>query len=71
VTWGDQLEALHRASGPSAGWILLADSIAGSLILLSLTGVILWTELNRKRTLGAFIFFVAIVAMIAFAMQSI
>lgn len=65
------LEALHRANGTSVGWILLADSIAGSLVLLSITGVILWTELNRRRTIGATIFFASIVAMIAFAFQSL
>ena len=32
--------------------MLLIDTIAGSLILLSLTGVLLWTELNRRRTIG-------------------
>ncbi|MBN3848342.1 peptidase [Paraburkholderia sp. Ac-20342] len=65
------LEALHRANGASAGWVLLADSIAGSLVLLSLTGVILWTELNRKRTLGACLFFGSIIAMIVFALESV
>ncbi|QGZ66846.1 peptidase [Paraburkholderia acidisoli] len=65
------LEALHRANGTTAGWILLADSIAGSLVLLSITGVILWTELNRRRTIGATIFFASIVAMILFAFQSL
>ncbi|MBN3819623.1 peptidase, partial [Paraburkholderia sp. Se-20369] len=34
------------------GWVLLMDTIAGSLILLSLTGVLLWTELNKRRTVG-------------------
>jgi hypothetical protein len=32
--------------------VLLIDTLAGSLILLSLTGVLLWTELNKRKTLG-------------------
>jgi hypothetical protein len=46
------LNSLHRGVGMSIGWILLMDTIAGSLILLSLTGVLLWTELNKRRTVG-------------------
>jgi hypothetical protein len=43
---------LHKGVGMSVGWVLLVDTIAGSLILLSLTGMLLWTELNRRRTVG-------------------
>jgi uncharacterized protein len=46
------LNNLHRGVGMGIGWVLLMDTIAGSLILLSLTGVLLWTELNRRRTVG-------------------
>ncbi|WP_043284210.1 PepSY-associated TM helix domain-containing protein [Paraburkholderia oxyphila] len=46
------LNNLHRGVGMGIGWVLLMDTIAGSLILLSLTGVLLWTELNRRRTTG-------------------
>jgi uncharacterized protein len=46
------LTNLHRGVGMGIGWVLLMDTIAGSLILLSLTGVLLWTELNRRRTVG-------------------
>jgi hypothetical protein len=35
----------------NAGWILLADSIAGGLMLLSLTGVLLWTKMRGSRLL--------------------
>jgi uncharacterized protein len=65
------LEALHRSQGANVGWILLADSFAGSLFLLSLTGVILWTELNRKRTIGASIFIVSMLTIIVLALDSI
>lgn len=43
---------LHRGVGLSIGWVLLIDTIAGSMILLSLTGVLLWTELNKRRVVG-------------------
>ena len=65
------IETLHKSNGTAIGWILLADSFAGSMILLSLTGVILWTGLNRRRTVGASIFIVSIMAIIAFAAQSV
>lgn len=44
---------LHKGSGAGIAWILLADTLAGSIILLSLTGVALWAMLNRRRMLGA------------------
>jgi hypothetical protein len=36
----------------NVGWILLVDTLAGSIILLSLSGIALWTLTNRKRTVG-------------------
>jgi uncharacterized protein len=44
---------LHKGVGLGVAWVLLADTLAGSIILLSLTGVVLWTQLNRRRVLGA------------------
>lgn len=46
---------LHRGVGMSIGWVLFIDTFAGAMILLSLTGVLLWTELNRRKTIGAVI----------------
>jgi hypothetical protein len=46
------LNNLHRGVGMNLFWVLLMDTIAGSMILLSLTGVLLWTELNKRRTVG-------------------
>lgn len=64
------LENLHRGNGVGMGWVLMADSLAGSLILLSITGVLLWTELNRRKTLGAVIAAVSIGATLVLASQS-
>ncbi|MGF6769531.1 hypothetical protein P3T18_002001 [Paraburkholderia sp. GAS199] len=53
---------LHRGVGLSIGWVLLIDTIAGSMILLSLTGVLLWTELNKRRTVGVVLVGASLVA---------
>lgn len=47
------LTNLHKGVGMSIGWVLFIDSFAGALILLSLTGVLLWTELNKRKAVGA------------------
>jgi hypothetical protein len=44
------LTRLHMSTGVNAFWILLMDTIAGSLILLSITGLLLWTQLHTVRT---------------------
>ena len=46
------LTRLHQAIGVSALWVLFADSIAGSIVLLALSGLILWTRLDRRRLAG-------------------
>lgn len=43
---------LHTATGVNAFWVLLSDTIAGSMILLSLTGLLLWTQLRTVRTMA-------------------
>lgn len=58
------LTNLHKGVGLGIGWVLLIDTLAGSLILLSLTGVLLWTELNKRKTAGAAIVTVSLIAMI-------
>ena len=47
------LNRLHMGSGMGVAWILLADTIAGSLIILALSGVLLWTRLHGPRLLAA------------------
>jgi hypothetical protein len=65
-----RLNNLHKGSGVGIGWVLLADTLAGSIILLSLTGVALWVLLNRRRMLGASIGLVSLVVLVSFAMQA-
>jgi hypothetical protein len=58
------LTNLHKGVGLSVGWVLLIDTFAGGVILLSLTGVLLWTQLNKRRTIGAVLVLGSIVAAI-------
>lgn len=46
------LTRLHKGSGTNALWVLLIDTIGGALILLSLSGLLLWTRLEWPRTSG-------------------
>jgi hypothetical protein len=43
------LTRLHMAVGVSAFWVLLSDTIAGGLIVLSVTGLLLWSRLHTIR----------------------
>ncbi|WP_019868032.1 PepSY-associated TM helix domain-containing protein [Methylovulum miyakonense] len=47
------LTNLHKGSGMGIGWVLLADTLAGGLVVLSLTGTLLWTGLHGKRLAAA------------------
>ncbi|MEA3090390.1 MAG: uncharacterized protein QOJ04_1732, partial [Caballeronia sp.] len=58
-----------KGVGLSVGWVLLIDTLAGSIILLSLTGVLLWTELNKRKTVGAVIVMASIVAMVCMGLM--
>ena len=40
---------LHMSTGVDAFWVLLMDTIAASLMLLSLSGTILWTQMRPGR----------------------
>ena len=55
---------LHKGTGVGAGWILLVDTLAVSLILLPLTGVALWGMVNRRRMIGTGIAVVSIASAI-------
>ncbi len=47
------LNNLHKGVGMGMGWVLLVDTLAGGLILLSLTGTLLWTRLHVNRLAAA------------------
>jgi uncharacterized protein len=65
------LNNLHKGVGVSIGWILLVDTLAGSIILLSLTGLLLWVLLNKRHAVGVAIFLASLAAAIGLAVQSI
>lgn len=46
------LTRLHKGYGINTLWVLLVDAFAGALILLSLSGLLLWTRLERPRLAG-------------------
>ena len=46
--WGF-ISRMHKGIGANTAWVLLADSIAGALILLCITGVLLWTKMRGSR----------------------
>jgi hypothetical protein len=47
------LNNLHKGTGLGVGWILLVDTLAGALMLLSMTGILLWTRLHGPRLMAA------------------
>jgi hypothetical protein len=67
-TWLATLSNLHKGVGMSVGWVLLADTLAGGIVLLSLTGVLLWSELNRRKTIGAVLVIGSLVAVVWLAL---
>ncbi|MBC7684219.1 MAG: PepSY-associated TM helix domain-containing protein [Bdellovibrionales bacterium] len=64
------LSNLHKGTGMGIGWILLVDTLAGSIILLSITGVLLWALMTRKRMVGTAIATASILTTFALAWQS-
>lgn len=46
------LTRLHQGTGAGIGWVLLVDTLAGALVVLSLTGLLLWTRLHGPRLLA-------------------
>jgi hypothetical protein len=50
------LTNLHKGIGMPVAWILLVDTLAGSMIFLSISGVALWMLTHRRRQVGLAIF---------------
>jgi len=60
---------LHKGTAMPVPWILLIDTLAGSMIFLSISGVILWWETHRKRAVGITIFAVSVAATVALSVS--
>jgi hypothetical protein len=43
------LTNLHKGIGMPIAWILLVDTLAGSLVFLSISGVLLWWQTRQRR----------------------
>ena len=65
------LTNMHKGTGMSVGWILLVDTLAGSLIFLSISGVALWMLTHRRRRVGLALFGVSLAAMLAIAIGAL
>jgi hypothetical protein len=65
------LSNLHKGTGMGIGWILLVDTLAGSIILLSITGVLLWALMTKKRMVGTAIASVSLLATLGLAFLSL
>jgi uncharacterized protein len=65
------LIGLHKGTGMGIGWVLLADTLAGGLIVLSLTGTLLWTGLHGNRLGAAGLGFGSLLLILFFALQAI
>lgn len=63
------LTNLHKGTAMPVPWILLIDTLAGSMIFLSISGVVLWWESHRKRAVGITIFAVAVGTTVALAVS--
>jgi hypothetical protein len=64
------LTSMHKGSSMPLAWILLIDTLAGSLIFLSISGVTLWVLTTRRRALGMSIFGASLAAVAGIALSS-
>jgi hypothetical protein len=62
---------LHKGVGMGLAWVLLVDTLAGSIILLSLSGVTLWTLTHRRRAVGIAIGAVSLLAVGGIALAAL
>ncbi|MDN8611761.1 PepSY-associated TM helix domain-containing protein [Variovorax ginsengisoli] len=65
------LTNMHKGAGMSVGWILLVDTLAGSLIFLSISGVILWMLTHRRRAVGLAIFGTSVALTLGLALAQV
>lgn len=65
------LSRLHKGVGLSVGWVLLIDSFAGALIMLCITGLLLWTKMRKSRLIFAGLAGGSVLLAVLFAMSAI
>ena len=62
---------LHLKIGLNVGWILLGDSLAGAMVFLSITGMLLWTKMRGSRLVMVGLVGTSTVLAMAFALVSV
>lgn len=65
------LTNLHKGTAMPVPWILLVDTVAGSLIFLSVSGALLWWMTNRRRRLGLAILGASVSVTVGLALWSL
>jgi uncharacterized protein len=60
------LERLHKGVGGGAAWILLTDSFAVAMVLLGISGIILWARGRTPAQMAFSIVGVAVVVLLVF-----
>jgi hypothetical protein len=65
------LTRLHMGTGATAAWVLLVDTLAGGLIVLALSGILLWSRLHGSRLTAAGIGFTSLGLLVWFAWPAI
>lgn len=63
------LTRLHMGTGATAAWVLLVDTLAGGLIVLALSGILLWSRLHGSRLTAAGIGLTSLGLLLWFAWQ--
>lgn len=66
-----RLNRLHMGTGAGPGWILLVDTLAGGLLVLVLTGTLLWTRLHGSRVLAVALVGTSLALGVAFALTGV
>jgi len=65
------LVSFHKGSGMSNAWILLTDTLAGALLVLAITGTLLWSRLHGPRLLAASLIGTTLTGVLALSLNSI
>jgi len=65
------LTRLHMAVGVTAFWVLLSDTIAAGLIVLSITGALLWSRLHAVKLSAVVVSLTALLASVWFMWSSL
>lgn len=62
---------MHKGNGMPLPWILVVDTLAGSLIFLSLSGVALWVLTHRRRRVGLALFGLSLATVLTIALSAL